>query len=141
MEERSDRDGMARPFLARSVEMAIRIATIVSAGRFSGSVDAGDMVIGRDLALASAELMISGARDHMAESETQAMANRIVRTLRTNGGKKGRSALLLALKHIMKARDLNSLLEEMCEAQTILKIAGETTKKGGQPPTTYALPR
>ncbi len=140
VEARSDHDTLARPFLARSVEMAIRIATIVAAGRFSGSVDAGDMVIGRDLALASAELMISGARDHMAESETQAMANRIVRTLREGGGKMQRGKLLYALKHVIKARDLNSLLDEMVEAETIIMSKGDTTKTGGRPPISYLLP-
>jgi hypothetical protein len=139
IERRSDDDPIARPFLARTVEMSLRIATIIAAGRFSETVDGRDMMIGRDLASSSAELMIAGARDYMAESENQAMANRIVRTLRDHGGRMTRSALLLALRHVMGARDLNSLIDQMVEAERIKMAKGQTSKAGGRPTISYLL--
>lgn len=140
IEGRSDADADARPFLARTVEMALRIATIVAAGRFSQTVDLDDMMAGRSLALASAEVVLSGARDHIADTETQAAANRIVRTIRAHGGRMQRQHLLYALRHSMKARDLNPLLDEMIEAETLLSARGETSKTGGRAPTIYVLP-
>jgi hypothetical protein len=140
IEGRSDADADARPFLARTVEMALRIATIVAAGRFSQTVDIDDMMAGRSLALASAEVVLSGARDHIADTETQAAANRIVRTIRAHGGRMQRQHLLHALRHSMKARDLNPLLDEMIEAETLLSARGETLKTGGRAPTIYVLP-
>lgn len=140
IEAQSDADPIARPFLARTVEMALRIATIIAAGRFCETVDAADFAIGRDLATQSAELMVRGARDHIAESDTQAASNRVVRIIRKFGGKVRRTALLQAMRHL-KARELNDLLVSMTEAELILTIKGDTSKVGGRPEISYALPR
>lgn len=137
-QSRSDADPIARPFLARVVETAIRVATIVAAGRFSATVDYDDMEVGRQLALQSAEAMIRGARDYMAETETEASHNRIVRAIRTAGGKLSKRDLLRTMRHL-KARELEELVKAMIAAEVMIEFKKEATTAGGRPSFSYAL--
>jgi hypothetical protein len=138
VQERSDADVIARPFLARVVETAIRVATIIAAGRFSPTVDYDDMAVGRDLALQSSEAMIRGAKDHMAETETEASHNRIVRAIKASGGKLSKRDLLRTMRHL-KARELDELIKSMIASETIFEIRKEMTTAGGKPGFFYAL--
>jgi hypothetical protein len=84
---RSDADSVAAAFFGRTVEMAQRIATIVALGRDGAhaEVTERDMTFGRDLALWSAEAMLAGAQEHMAENEHEMRLNRVRKIIREEG--------------------------------------------------------
>lgn len=136
VEQRSDNNVLERSFLARTVEMALRIATIIAAGRGSSTVDASDIEAGRDLSMWSSETMIRGARDYISDNDNQAQAQLIVRIVRGHGGRLAHQGLLHALRHRMKARDLKDLITSMIESGTLL-FSEEAT--GGRPKLTYFL--
>jgi len=136
--ERGDANPMEQPFLARTVEMAVRIATIVAVGRQSGVVEIDDLAFGRDLALWSASALFSGASENAADTDNQSEANRIFRIIRSHGGRITRSKLLRAMAHRVKLRDFNQLLDGMVEAETILRAAVETDH--GPTTTVYLIP-
>lgn len=104
-------------FLARSVEMAQRCATILAIGVDPQApiVTQQAMEWGRDLALWSAERMKGEALDYIAESETQAEAQRIRRLLREKGPMTMRD-VKRALSHKMKNREVDDLIKGMVEA-------------------------
>jgi hypothetical protein len=136
IEERSDADPTENAFLARTVETAIRIATIIAAGRFSNTVDYDDMQLGKELALTSAAFMIRGAREHMAETETEAAGNRIVRTIKKHGGKISKRDLLRTMRYLKK-NELEPLLRSLMDAEVIAEIKKEPTTAGGRPQFFY----
>ena len=138
IEARVDTTPGEQAFFARTVEMGLRIATIIAAGRGSMTVDVADMEYGRDLALWSGEALMRGAQERIADTEMQAEANRIRRIVREAGGKIGHSALLRAMKQRMRARELSDLIKGMIEAESLLVVKGEA--KGGRPPIFYRLP-
>ncbi len=118
-----------QPFFVRTAEMAVRIATILAVGQNSlkPAVTAEDMAWGRDLAMWSARKMLDMAGLYMAETETQADANRILRTIRDAGGRISRQDMLRRLQHRMKARDLKDVLESLVESGAITaeKVPGK----------------
>lgn len=138
IEERGDADPVARPFLARVVETAIRVATIVAAGRFSATVDYEDMEIGKTLALQSAEAMIRGAKDHMAETDTEASHNRIVRAIKAAGGRMSKRDVLRMMRHL-KSRELDELIKSMIASEILIEALKEPTTAGGRPSVSYVL--
>ena len=104
-------------FYARTVEMALRIATIVAIGRLDDDqVRLSDLDYGIGLAMRSADLMVTGAADYMAENENQANAQKVLRIIKARGGRIKHRDLLYALRHGVKARELRDLLAMMCEA-------------------------
>lgn len=82
-----DRTPVVAPFMARTAEMAARLATIraVGLGLRSRLVGAGDITWGRDVALLSARAMAGEAADFIADNERHAHANRIVRMIKDRG--------------------------------------------------------
>jgi hypothetical protein len=76
-----------RAFLGRTVEMALRLATIRAIGidRQTPRITVEDMTWGRDLALWSGEQMILQAGSFMAESDTERELNRLLRKVRELG--------------------------------------------------------
>lgn len=124
---RSDPDRGA--FFARTAEMALRIATIVAVGRLDDDqVRRGDIEYGIGLARASAELMAAGAADYMAENQNQADAQRVIRCIRSRGGRIVYRDLLQSLKNSIRARDLRDLLATMHDA-------GQIERQEVKPPT------
>ncbi|WP_309086417.1 bifunctional DNA primase/polymerase [Chelativorans sp.] len=104
-------------FYARTVEMALRIATIVAIGRLDDDqVRKSDLDFGIDLALRSAKMMADGAADYMAENENQANAQKVLRIIKARGGRVKHKDLLYALRHGVKARELRDLISMMCES-------------------------
>lgn len=136
---RADASVAERPFLARTVEMALRIATIVAAGQGGETLDADDMQAGIAIAKWSADYMISGARDYLSDTETQAQAQLIVRIVRKHGGKLTHGGLLRALQHRFRAKDLKEILTSMVEAGTLQASEKPTGEKGGRPTLIYSL--
>ena len=124
-------------FLARTAENAIRLATIVAIGRGSMTVNAADMSWARAFTMWATQRMAEGAGLYIADSDNQAMANDVKRSLKGKG--KVIADLLRALGHKYKAKDLEGVLNLMIEAEEITIERGATTSKGGQPPRWYTL--
>lgn len=126
---RGDADPTEDTYLARTAEMAVRIATIIAAGRGSEVVEIDDMAMGRNIALASAEMMIAGAREHMADTETQAQSNRLLRIIKRHGGRMKHRDLMRSLNGSLKKREVNDLIDNLIDAEEISKH--EVTPDGG----------
>ncbi|MCE7028461.1 bifunctional DNA primase/polymerase [Jiella avicenniae] len=123
--------------LGRTVEMAVRIATIVAAGRGSASVSVEDIAFGIDLARQSADTMIAGAADFMAENEQEANWQKIVRMIRDGGGRVVYRSIFNRMRH-MRSRDLRELLAHMVDTGVIVEEE-VTSSSGGHKAKWYAV--
>lgn len=133
VEQIIDSDPGLAPFYARTVEMALRIATIVSIGRLDDDqVRIGDLEFGMALAISSATAMAQGAADYMADNENQANAQKVMRIVKARGGRVKHRDIVLAMKHTMKSRDLRDLLAAMCEAEQLERLEVKQ-QMGGHP--------
>lgn len=122
VETRIDADPDTAPVHARVVEMALRIATIIAVGRCDEySVRRSDLEMGIAIATASAQLMAQGVADYMADNENQANAQKVMRVVKSRGGRIKYRDLLQSLKNTIKPRDLRELLASMCEAGQLEK--------------------
>lgn len=122
VETRIDADPDTAPVHARVVEMALRIATIIAVGRCDEySVRLSDLEMGIAIATASAQLMAQGVADYMADNENQANAQKVMRVVKSRGGRIKYRDLLQSLKNTIKPRDLRELLASMCEAGQLEK--------------------
>jgi hypothetical protein len=78
-----------------------------------------DMAWGRDLALWSAERMMAETADHLADTQNQADAQRVIRVLKERGRTK-HGDLVHAMQHRLKARDLKDLIAGLVEGGEVL---------------------
>lgn len=126
-------------FLARTAEMAQRLATIRAIGIRPDAprITVEDMEWGRDVALWSAERMIAETSDHLAETQNQADAQRIVRLLRERG-RTQHGDLVRLMQHRVRARDLKDLIEGLREAGQIV-VEAERPSAGGPEKRWYTL--
>lgn len=108
-------------FVVRSAEMAIRIATIVAAGRFDDTVNVADVEFGIAMASASADMMMSGAEEWMAENDHQARAQKVLRIIRQRGTIK-HSDLLRSMQHTAPARELRDVLALLMESGQVRRV-------------------
>lgn len=122
MQHRVSRDPDNGAFYARSAEMAVRIATIIAIGRLDDDqVRMADLEYGIMIAQRSAEMMQAGANDYMASNENQANAQKIMRAVRTRGGRCKYRDLVQSLKNSVKARDLRDILQSLCDGEQLEK--------------------
>jgi hypothetical protein len=134
-------DDALRPFYARTGEMAVRLATIRAAGRFSTTVDESDMVWGRDVALWSAARMATLAGEHMAGNEFAGYGNRIVRFMRKRQVPVTRREILQHMSGELRVKEVNDLMEMLVESGRVVASKKEKPVVG-RPPTSpnYSLP-
>lgn len=126
-------------FLVRTAEMAVRIATIVAVGRQEDEqVRRSDMEFGIAFASQSADVMISGASDYMAENEHHANAQRVVRTVRERGGRMVYRDIARNMRN-MKSRELKDLLASLCEAEILQRQEVMRDSGAGHPAIWYSL--
>lgn len=137
VEERMIAEPQNVAFLARTVEMAVRIATIVAAGCERENVRVEDIRYGIELARQSAEMMITGAADYMAENEQEANWQKIIRLVRDAGGRIVYRNIQRGMRG-MRGRDLRDLLAGMCEAE-VLERQEVQRDGGGHPVIWYRL--
>lgn len=117
IERLMDKDVEASAFYARTVEMSLRIATIVAIGRLDDEqVRRADMEFGIEVAHQSSRFMASGAADYMADNENQANAQRIMRAIKGRKGRASQRDLMRSLQNSIRPRDLRELLQALCEA-------------------------
>lgn len=138
IERTGDAKPEAKPFFARTAEMAVRMATIVAVGRGDPKPEVRfeDMAWGRDVALWSARTMMMSAGLYMAETEVQADANRILRLIRDSGGRISKRDLLRRLQHRMKAREFKDVMDSLA-ASGAVTAETEPQQKGGHPNIVY----
>ena len=114
------------PFLARTVEMGVRLATIRAAGQGS-SVSVADLTWGADIALWSARRMAAAAGEHMAENEFAGYANRIVRFIKKKGFGVSRREIQMHLKGALKVRELTDIMDMLVEAGRLQTVRTSAT--------------
>jgi hypothetical protein len=137
LQVRGDRDRVLAPFLARTAENALRLATIVAIGRNSMTIDAHDMAWAKEMADWSSRKMAEGAALHIADSETQAIANAIRRAAGERKGHIKRRDLIRALDHRYRTPDLEGVIKALIEAEEFTVELAPTGSKGGRPSVTY----
>lgn len=138
IEDLIDKDHESGAFYARTVEMALRIATIVAIGRMEDvKLRSSDLEYGILVARQSAEFMSAGASEWMADNENQANAQKIMRCIRARGGAASNRDLVQSLKNSIKARDLKDLIASMCEGGQLEKQ--EIINPRGRPTIRYKI--
>lgn len=134
-------DPQTQKLKSRVPEMAVRLATIRAAGRFSETISFEDMEWARDLALVSSDMLCEGVLKHMTVPfEFAEICPEIVRRVRTAGGRMTLRKILRSFeKHVKRGADIKSALRHLCESG---QLVSETPKnpKGGRQSVVYRLP-
>lgn len=128
--------------MGRTFEYGVRLATLHAVSRSSryGAVTMEDLLWGMSWSIQSTSYMIAGVAAYMSESENQAIAKAVKRTIEEHGGidvpawKVKRS-----LAHRYKKRDLEDVITGLAETGEILITAIASTKTGGRPGQKYTL--
>src|SRR5262249_6018898 len=120
-----------RELKSRVAEMAVRLATIRAAGRGSTEVDCDDIAWGRNLSIASAEMLCDGVERYMAnELQFSKICPEIIVRIRNNGGLMSRRDVLRSFqRHVKRGVDIDAALRhliqsEQIEAETINRKVG-----------------
>ncbi len=111
-------------FVVRAPEMAVRIATIVAAGRGNDNVRKDDIEFGIALARNSMTHMISGADEWMTENDHEANVKRVLRLVKASG-RITHSDLLRQVRAI-RTRDLKDIIASLIAEGSILVDEVET---------------
>lgn len=133
-----DEDDVASPFLGRTAEMAIRLATIHAVGRAGRTavVTERDYRWGASVALASARFMIEDAALRMAETDFQAN-QRLVLSFIKKASRMKRSEITRKVDGRWDPGLTDKILRGLAEGGQIGIIKGESTKEGGRKPDIY----
>lgn len=141
MQAKGDVDEDAGALFARTAEIAMRLATIVTIGLGTDCIEQDIMSWARDFARWSSDKLAISAGLYIADSEHQAMANEIRRVIKrlSNGSKKVKhSDVVQALKQKYKSRDLKDVLEQMIMGG-VMVVERKIPEGGGTPTFLYAL--
>lgn len=128
-----ERGKVDRPY----VRVTATIAKLHAAGRMDEmAVRRSDLDYGLDMAGRSCALMERGAAEYMAESDNQAQAQRVMRAVRSvKGDAEGWVTwrqVTVAMKHVIKARDLRDVVASLVEAGQLERRA-LAQARGGHP--------
>ncbi|UGB26372.1 bifunctional DNA primase/polymerase [Methylorubrum sp. B1-46] len=137
-----DDDDEASPYLGRTAEMAIRLATIhaVSAMGRRAVVTERDYRWGASVALASARFMIREASARMAETEFQANQKLVLAYIRDVREAK-RSDITRKIDGRWEPAITDRILRSLCEGGQVVLEKGGSTASGGRKPDVYAYVR
>lgn len=127
-------DYEAGSFWKRTVEIALRLATIRALGNYSAQIELTDMIWARDVASASALQMKEAADEHMAENDRVGLRNRILRFLRSQKDKANRRDIQRFIRSSVDSRTLADVLSQMVEAGDI-KCTPAAKPEIGRPPS------
>lgn len=125
------------PFIARTAEIGLRLATICAAGRIGpgATLSLQDMQWGADVALASADLMASDALKRMVvEMSHGKIANRLLELL-SKRGRTSRRDLMRAMGNGVKRKDFDEAMHSLTESGQI-DLEKQVPQTGG-PSTLY----
>lgn len=138
IERLMDKNPDAAAFYARTVEMALRIATIVAIGRLEDEqIRLSDMEYGIKVSYQSARFMETGAADYMSDNENQANAQKIIRAIKSRQGQCSYRDLSQSLKNSIRPRDLRELLSGMIESGQLERY--EVKQQTGPPTSWYKI--
>lgn len=139
LRERGVSDQALEPYLARTAENALRLATIATIGMRDTIINVPVMEWAIEFATWSSETLAESAGLYIADSDSQALANAVRRVLTERGGKATKKDLLRSLAHRYKRRELEDTLLSLAESETILvhRVKQDMTKPG--PPTTWYI--
>lgn len=126
-------DEEIKHFIGRTAEIAVRLATIRAVGRWGPygdgpTIDLSDIEWGIALAQTCGMALAKEAKSHMAETDRQAWSNRIVQVIKNKGTATPRT-IQQYVRNAIKGADIKDILESLCEAGMIEKVAGD---KGGR---------
>lgn len=143
VQARGDADRSLEPFLARTAENALRLATIATIGMgLRRSIPCDAMQWAAEFSRWSSDRLADGAGLYIADSDTQAAANAVRRAIQERGGRKVRHRdVLRALAHRYRSRDLKDTISALAEAEQIVitdEIKGEG--KAARRTRYYSLP-
>lgn len=141
--DRIDSDAEVRPFLGRTVEMAIRLATIRAVGIAGRRAKVGldDLEWGIALARSSADVMLKDVLQTMAENDHQANYKLVLNRIRkAPDGKISRNDLFQGLKGKITKRDLDSITTLLVESDEI-EIDLIKHEGAGRPRQMYRIKR
>lgn len=116
-------------YVARTAEIAIRLATIRAVGRWGPSeggpsVSLDDVEWGRDIALPCGLQLAKEAKLHMAENDRQAWSNRILELVRKHGQASPR-VIQQKVRGALKSAEIKDILEGLCEAGAVEAVRGQ----------------
>ena len=136
VERHSDSHPDEAPFFGRTVEIALRLATVVAAGRGSATVDAIDMVFGALVALRSANRMIwlyRGREGTSLHARQMAIVEGLIRKKRHLT----KSMLTNAVARKMDAKQLAGVLAMLSEGGRIEQVSVTPPGGRGRPGVAY----
>jgi hypothetical protein len=135
-----EQDEQQRKLKGRAAEIAIRIATIRSAGRGSSAIGADDMQWASDLATLSAETLCTGVAKHMVVPlEFAEMCPEMIRRVRDRGGEVSERDIKRSFeKHAKRGGDIDGALRHLVESGQLNKVVMKP-KSGGRSSTIYRL--
>ena len=137
------KDADQDPFYARTVEMALRLATIRAGGQdLAGGVSVADMKWGGDVALMSAGRMFEVASEHMAANDYERHCNTIARIIKAARGTVPHWKIAKGMRSL-KPKDLDDALAGMVGQHRIIEISAPPRIGAGRPSDrkSYALPK
>ncbi len=137
----ANNDRQLGPFVARTAEMAVRLATIRAQGvsPYKPKISRQDWEWAQEVALWSAYQMARACGLYIADTESQADANRIIRIVRDFGGRATKRMILQRLKHRMRARELDDVMKLLLESGTLTPAGEDKPSTGGRPKVWYSL--
>lgn len=135
------KDKVLGPFVARTAEMAVRLATVRAIGRnaMKPKIYRDDWEWGREVAVWSARQMGRACGLYIADTEAQADANRVLRIMRDLGGRATQRDIAQKLKHRMGARVMEDTMKSLLSSGALLEEPPEKPVGGGRPKKYFRL--
>jgi hypothetical protein len=125
VDRRMDDDPVVKPYVARSAEMAIRLATIRAAGRWGPGVAVGsdDITWAAELVRIAGDMTLDAVIDRMPiETERGQFAEKLLEIVRRRKIVKPRD-IQQAIKGKLRSAEIKDILSQLVEAGLVAKMA------------------
>lgn len=143
VDDRQSAEPDLEPFLGRACEIAIRLATIMAAGRWgpTAKIDAKDFEWAREVSWTCAERVGRAAlRTMIIEMNHGQVYNKIMDLIKKRGGRAPHREIARALgKSVKSEKDLNSTIQMMAAGGAIKIETGARPAAGGTPAVWYLM--
>lgn len=120
-------------FTGRSVEMCLRIATIIAIGDNRRSVSVNDINTARNIVSISIDIMENGAKEFMAENLTEEQRNKVFYAIKKRPVHGIDHSLLLRSIRGLKGKEINDILKTLIDSEeiicTVIESPGRKTKR------------
>jgi len=136
-------DQLTRNLMVRSPEIAVRLATIVSMGLWQNTIEVDDMQWAINFARWVGMRLVTLAKQHIADSENQDLANKIMKIVRKRGRGKEcmikQSEIVFELRHRPKVRDILEVIGGFLVSAELVIAKIEKPQRGGRSTYSYKL--